>query len=321
MQNTQSNIVRAFELSRVNKTAILDMKREEVDLIQWDSPVHVEKLFTRSGVESNLFAVVATDPMTAKQYHVGQYAKGDSLLANRDCALATESALERLGWTYTRKISVVRGGSGFTITYTITNFPMTIGHSQAMPQIRIKNSYDGKWKFEGELLMMILVCLNGMMGLAPVKNLSEKHSSKLNLSDLTGKLESLFSEGRAGAADFEKLENFGIKDDVAALNLFGNVAAVSKGGISKRLAGEMLSSYLNPDAPEMTLAPTLWRAYMAATRTLRDLETVRPTAAASANEALGQIFGLVARKSTFGGDSAAQTLFRPTPAAFALVEI
>jgi len=60
-----------------------------------------------------------------------------------------------------------------------------------------------------------------------------------------------------------------------------------------------LASYFSPDDNESRLTPSLWRAYMAGTRAMRDLATVRPTQAQAANAALGRAmsFALSSPKS------------------------
>ena len=50
----------------------------------------------------------------------------------------------------------------------------------------------------------------------------------------------------------------------------------------------MIQSYFTPDENESRLTPSLWRAYMAGTRAMRDLAEVRPTQAQAANAALGR---------------------------------
>lgn len=313
----RTNQINAFLASQATKTATLALKPETVEFMPWDAPISVEKLVTVSGIETGRFAIVARAESGLARV-VGSYAKGDTLLRNMDAVEATEAALAKCGFTWTREIRVCRDGGGLEMIYTITNYPITIGHSQGMPQVRLRNSYDGVWKFSGSFSVLMLVCLNGLMTTKEVAYLGAKHSSKLNISEIAGRFAGLIESGVASAKSFEALEQYAIADDFAAARLFGNLSRLSKGGISKRNAAEMLSYYLNPDEPESSLSPSLWRAYMAATRMVRDLSTVRPTVAGEVNPWLGNIFGLVVDR---GGDHFGDTkyLFQD-PGSFAVLE-
>lgn len=296
-----------FVMNSQRRTATLALKEENRDAFPWDAPVHVERLFSESGIISGRFAVIAVPSIESgfSPREVGGYVKGDALLSNVDAVQATEDALNKCGFEFTREIRLVRGGGGIEITYTVHNYPIQVGHSMGKPQIKLRNSYDGAWKFSASFWLLMLVCLNGLFTLKSVECLNQKHSAKLNVGFMAEKLLSLVEHGVASARSFEKLMDYPIADDAIAANVFGNVSRISKGAVSKRNAAEMLTYFLNPDDAEKQLDYSLWRAYMAGTRMVRDLSTVRPTVASEVNAWLGQIFGLVADKGNghFGNPS------------------
>jgi len=294
------------------------MKPEVQAEVAWDAPVKLERLQTVGGISAPGFAVVAETESGGVV--VGGYQKESPLLQNRDAVAATESALERLGWEYERSIRVLRGGGGLVVDYEIQGMDFALGHDAARPMIRLRNSYDGKNLFCGEFLAKVLVCLNGMEGLGAIAGLSQRHSSKLSLASIAEKLPALFEAGKNGLGSLESLAEIPLADN-QVLNLFGNLAKYSKGGIPKRMAARMAATYFSPDEGESRCEPSFWRAYMAGTRTLRDYAEVKPTAASKANMALGQVLGLAARRSKpFGTDAPAQ-LVAPTSSEFSLVEV
>jgi len=294
----QHNALNQFIINSTRRTATLQLKAEKNDAFPWDAPVHVERLFSESGVKSNRLAVIAV-PNPESGFvprEVGSYVKGDALLSNVDAVRATENALEKCGFEFTREVRLVRDGGGMEVTYTIHNYPITVGHSTGKPQIKLRNSYDNVWKFCGSFWVLMLVCLNGLFTLKSVECLTQKHSGKLNIGFMAERLMSLMDNGCQSIKSFEKLMDYPIADEIVAANVFGNIARISKGAVSKRNASEMLTYYLNPDDAERGLNHSLWRAYMAGTRMVRDLATVRPTVANEVNSWLGQIFGLVVDK-------------------------
>ena len=109
----RTNQINAFLARQSAATATLQLKPEATDAFPWDAPVHVERLFTASGIPSDRFAVIATPTHGDFQPRVvGGYVKGDALLSNRDAIAATEAALESLGFEYTRETRLCRDGGG-----------------------------------------------------------------------------------------------------------------------------------------------------------------------------------------------------------------
>ena len=311
---TTSNVVALFNSRIANSTTISEMKPEKKSALEWNTPVHVERLFTSGGIDSGIFGVIATPADGRVARVVGQYSKGETLLSNSDVISRTKDALDNLGLTYRETFRVCRDGSGLEATFTILNYDLgTVNHSKALPQIVIRNSYDGKWKFSGEFRVLMLVCLNGMEGLTTASALLAKHSSKLSLGIIAGGIENLIKEGKEGIAFLPKLQAIKFDSDLMAMNFFSNVQRFSKGVISKRNASQMFSAYLEPDENEAKLTPSVWRGYMAGTRAMRDLAEVRPTAAQAANASLGKLMGYAATK---GGASFLET----PPASASLVE-
>jgi len=304
-----------------NAIGFSEMKPEKIETLPWDAPVRVERLVSASGIASNLFGIIA-EPEGMEARVVGQYSKENTLLKNVDVIAQTEAALASLGMTYDRKMRVVREGGGLEVTYTIQNYDLgQIGHSKALPQIVIRNSYDGKWKLSGEFRVVMLVCLNGLEGMASVASLTQKHSAKLNLAALSESIAGIVQEGATHAQSLQNLTEVPFKDDIMAFNFFSNVARYSKGAISKRNAAQMFDYYLAPDENEAALAPSMWRGYMAGTRAMRDYAEVRPTAAQAANTAFGKIAYLAANPtcSAWAGKARKELLAKP-PADALLVE-
>lgn len=282
--NYRNVINAAFEVQPIG-----DRKAETSRPFQWDSPVQTEELRTASGARSGIFAVVAQTENGAKV--VGNYKKGEVLTSNLELTDKVDSALQEIGWEFLRSESVHRDGSGFTATYSITtpiNGLESLIHSPITPQFKLVNSYDGLQKKRLEFAMKILLCLNGCEGFLDAASMSIKHA-KDSLSRFQSGITGVIERGRDSMPSFASLGEMSLSDE-QAVNLFTNVARAnsSKNAISDKTALTMLSHYFAPDENESRLTPSLWRAYMAGTRAMRDLAQVRPTQAQSANAALGR---------------------------------
>lgn len=280
----QQVIDAAFEVQ-----PIFDRKPESRRSFRWDSPVETEELLTASGARSGIFAVVAKDEDGEKV--VGKYSKGEVLTSNAEMVEKVDSALHAIGWDFNRTETVHRDGSGFTATYSITtpiNGLESLIHSPIMPEIKLVNSYDGLQKKRLEFAMKVLLCLNGCEGFLESAAMSIKHA-KDSLSRFSSGISGVIESGKSAMPSLSTLGEMKINDE-QAVNLFTNIAraASSKGAISDKTALTMLASYFTPDDNESRLAPSLWRAYMAGSRAMRDLATVRPTQAQAANAALGR---------------------------------
>lgn len=282
---------------RIETKLISDLKPERINLVSWDSPVHAVQLLTPSGVESGIFGIVAET--NQGQRVVGQYKKEGSLLSNLEAIEKTRAALSALGLKWTEKIDTFKGGAVMEAVFTITNYSLgNVGHSAALPEIVLWNSYDGSRKVLGAFRVKLLVCLNGLETMSSVACLQAKHSPNLNLSFMQDRLADVMRNGVNSLTALEGLMKISIPGEEGALRVFSNLVSASAkikgGGVSSRAAAYMLNAYCAPDENEAALEHSLWRAYMAGTRAMRDLEAVRPTQALTANRALGQVMHLAA---------------------------
>jgi hypothetical protein len=283
--NYRNVIEAAFEVQPV-----FERKAENKPSFRWDSPVETEELLTSNGAKSGIFAVVANRGGNDEQV-VGKYSKGETLTSNREMTDSVESALSLVGWDYKRTEQIWRDGSGFTATYNILtpiNGLESLLHSPIMPQLKLHNSYDGLDKKYLEFAMEILKCLNGAIGFLEAASMAIKHS-KDSLSRFAQGINGVIEQGKQAMPSLASLGDMAINDE-QAVNLFTNIARAnsSKNAISDKTALTMLAHYFAPDENESRLTPSLWRAYMAGTRAMRDLAEVRPTQAQAANAALGR---------------------------------
>lgn len=282
--NYKNVIDAAFEVQ-----SIVDRKPENRKPFRWDSPVETEELLTASGARSGIFAVVANTDNGSQV--VGKYSKGEVLTSNTEMVEKVDSALNAIGWDFLRTEQVHRDGSGFTATYSITtpiNGLESLIHSPIRPEIKLVNSYDGLQKKRLEFAMKVLLCLNGCEGFLDAASMSIKHA-KDSLSRFTAGITGVIESGQNAMPSLASLGTMELNDETA-VNLFTNIsrAASSKNAISDKTALTMIQSYFLPDENESRLTPSLWRAYMAGTRAMRDLAEVRPTQAQAANAALGR---------------------------------
>ena len=282
--NYRNVIEAAFQVQPV-----FERKAENRRSFRWDSPVETEELLTASGARSGIFAVVANTPDGDKV--VGKYSKGETLTSNREITDSVETALQSIGWDYKRSEQVWRDGSGFTATYDILtpiNGLEGLLHSPIMPQLKTHNSYDGLDKKYLEFAMKVLLCLNGATGFLDSASMAIKHS-KDSLARFAAGINGVIEQGKQAMPSLASLGEMTINDE-QAVNLFTNIARAnsSKNAISDKTALTMIGHYFAPDENESRLSPSLWRAYMAGTRAMRDLSEVRPTQAQAANAALGR---------------------------------
>lgn len=281
---------------------IRDRKAENKTPFRWNSPVETEELRTASGTPSGIFAVVANTG-TVEEKVVGKYSKGETMTSNAEMTAQVENSLGAIGWDFTRTETVWRDGSGFTATYSILtpiNGLESLVHSPIMPQIKLENSYDGIQKKKLEFALKVLLCLNGCEGFAESAAMAIKHA-KDSLARFSAGIQGVIENGKNAMPSLATLGEMRI-DDNQAVNLFTNIARAnsSKNAISDKTALTMLAHYFAPDENESRLSPSLWRAYMAGTRAMRDLAEIRPTQAQAANAALGRVMSFALSKPKEG---------------------
>lgn len=257
---------------------------------EWSFPVRLE--------QANVAGLVTPD-----FYVIGTFADGDrivggykkqSLVENVRLVEAFESALDRLGIKFERSITVTHGGARMKADYRLVGIQTeSLLHSPCDTILSISNSYDGTLKLTLSLQVLVLLCLNGLEGFADAVALQKKHGPEIDLSLFVQRVTEILDSRDGQAEGFERMAEKALPFHIAP-RFFGNLAQASKGAIAPRLATHMLLNYHTPDSPESGLELTLWRAYMAGTRALRDLQETRPTVAEKANKALGQICYLAA---------------------------
>jgi len=285
---------------------IFELAPEKINVLAWDSPVRTQELVTPLGYGSEIYGVIAS-LQDGTETVLGSYKHAETLLTNEEMISKVRQALTNMGSQWTEEITMLKGGSRMRAVFTVTNYDLgNVGHSPALPQIVAQNSYDGSWKPTLGFAVKLLVCLNGMYGTTIDSVLQQKHSPNLSLATVEQKLALSFENGVKGVASLGGLSDIPIDGDDGALRVFSNIVKASKGvrggGVSKRQAAHMLNYYVAPDENEIKLPHTFWRAYMAGTRAMRDLETMRPTQAHKANEALGQVFRLaMSGTGSYGG--------------------
>jgi hypothetical protein len=274
-----------------NIQPVFSRKPETRSPFQWDSPVRTAELLTPNGRKSGLFGVIADTEQG--EIVVGQYRKGDTLTSNADLVAQAIAGFDSLGLKTEFVPTVWGDGSRFTATFSVVS---DIGissllHSPIRPEIKLANSYDGTWKKALEMALKILACLNGAESVLSGASMAIKHSRN-SLGTFSAGIAGVIEGARAEMPRLEMLAEMPL-DDEKAVNLFANIAQAnsSKNAISDKTALTMLSYYFAPDENETSLLPSVWRAYMAGTRAMRDLHEVRPSQALAANQALGRAMG------------------------------
>lgn len=234
-------------------------------------------LIPSSGKLSPISAIV--NETTGEQ--VGQYMREGSLLPNSLLVQQFESALKEAGYKFTVVYTCYGNGARFEALYTLQGLDVDLGDSKGSLQLKLRNSYDGKWTISMSRRMERLVCLNGMVSIVDEIALAKRHSSRLDPNKLAFNINSAVEGAKDEAKSFTRMIDYKVNDD-QALNFLGNAVAFGKNAISKRLASRIAVNHREGDKTDGE-GDNLWRLYNAGTRTFRDLATMRPEGAAKAN--------------------------------------
>jgi hypothetical protein len=296
MNTTSNRIVTAEIISgtRIETLGeIADMKPQEGILRSDDCffPVSAERLvIPSSGKLSPIVGMINMDT----GYQVGQYMKGDSLIQNRDLVGEFEAKLLLAGYEFIASYNCFANGSRFEATYALTNVAINAVDGAGQVELKLRNSYDGKWALSLGRAVRRLICLNGMESLVSMLSLSKKHTSGLDLGAMAFNIETTIEGAQEEMKQFANMQKFNLTDSQRN-NFLGNMVRFSKGGLSKTLATRMMveSDPTMADPTDPT-DPTLWALYNVGTRVIRDLAAVRPDQAVKAGQAWSNICVLAA---------------------------
>ena len=245
----------------------------------WDFPIHQEELMTRGGVASGIHAVVRDDSGAV----VGQY-RGEKALPYRQYVETFERAATELGLPFERKLFTTGGGSRFFGEYKLRD-SMNIQGEMFAPIVRIQTSHDGSlargWTLEVERLL----CLNGMMGLAAMVAINQKHSvslkaqvdspEELDFQFIKGNLLNSIENGANQTKDIIAKMSATRLDTYQVRNILSNIVEMGKTkGVSPRTGLFIHENWKRPSEDERGLGDTMFRLYNATTRFCRDVKTV-----------------------------------------------
>lgn len=243
------------------------MAREAQQSTNWDFKVEPMRLNLPDGTNTSVFANVRTD--TNKVVGVISE-KGYGLIQNVDFVTTVRSALESLGLTdYAESIVATQGGSRLYATYTFNNRVRSlskVGDKVGM-RLRFANSFDGSVAAMGELMAMVLRCLNGMVLEDAEFALCKRHTPKINLDfvkDVTAKSVQSFE---ASLALFDAMGERQLTDEQG-------IAMLSHLPLSNKVREAIGEIWVNPNFAQ-SKQRTMYALYDAATEYLRDVEGER----------------------------------------------
>lgn len=236
---------------------------------QWDFPVYQEELVTSKGVKSGIHAVIRGD----NQAVIGQY-RGNKVLPYPVIVEKFETALESNGIAFKRSFITTANGGRFWGRYDIGN-GAHVGNDSFNKIIRLQSSHNGSLTPGFSLEMERLACLNGMMGMAQVFALFQRHSENFDLGFISENIVQSIENGTNHAVGMvEKMGNLQITDGQAR-NIVSNIIGLGgKAGVSPKTGHLIYNNWRNPSKDETILGDTLYRLYNATTRLTRDIASV-----------------------------------------------
>lgn len=270
----------------------------------WEFPVYQEELVTSKGVKSGIYAVIREDTQAV----IGQY-RGVKVLPYPAIVERFEKALSNNSIEFKRSIITTANGGRFWGRYDIGN-GAHVGSDSFSKIIRLQSSHDGTLTPGFSLEMERLVCLNGMMGMAQVYALFQRHSENFDLGFIAKNVVEAIESGTTHAIEtIERMGNIGVNDGQAR-NIVSNIVNMGAArGVSPKTGHLIYHNWVNPSNDEKPLGNTLYRLYNATTRLTRDIASVgRFEMSRKANVFVTGAFDLAARRET----DLAKLLGKPT---------
>jgi hypothetical protein len=235
----------------------------------WEFPVYQEELITARGVKSGIHAVIREDTQAV----IGQY-KGIKALPYTDIVERFEDTLSNNGLQFTRSLMTTSNGGRFWGRYDIGN-GVHVGAEKFGKILRLQSSHDGSLTPGFSLEMERLVCLNGMVGMAEVFALFQRHSTTFDLGFISNNVMQAIESGTTYALQtVEQMSNLSINDSQAR-NIVSNIVTLGNAkGVSPKTGHLIYNNWQNPTRDEVALGDTLYRLYNATTRLTRDIANV-----------------------------------------------
>jgi hypothetical protein len=233
----------------------------------WDFNVQPMRLLMPDGSPSNVFANVRTD----KNQSIGVISeKGYGLIQNADFISTVRAALDALGLTgYSEDIITTQNGARLYATYTFNNRVRSISNvgDNVGLRLRFANSFDGSLAAIGELMALVLRCLNGMTMEKGEFSLARRHNANINLDfvkEVIGKAVNSFD---ASLALFDRMANVKVSDE-QGITMLKHIP------LSEKTREEIQALWVNPNFAQGR-ERTLYALYDAATEYLRNVESSR----------------------------------------------
>jgi len=204
--------------------------------------------------------------------------KGYGLLQNGEFVTTVREALDGLGLTgYKESILVTQDGRRLYADYTWDNRVRAIskvGDKVGM-RLRFANSFDGSLAALGELMALVLRCLNGMMLPDSTFSLYQRHNPKINMDFAKQVIARAVTDFDKSLEVFDKLALRGLSDE-QGVNILSNLP------LSDKARGEIGEIWVRPSFIE-SRERTLYALYDACTEYLRDVSRSRFEHAAKVN--------------------------------------
>lgn len=233
----------------------------------WDFKVAPVRLHMPDGAPSNVWANVRTDTNQS----IGVISeKGYGLIQNADFISTVRVALDSLGLTgYNEQIITTNGGARLYADYTFNNRVKTInkvGDSVGL-RLRFANSFDGSLAAIGELMALVLRCLNGMTMEKGEFSLAKRHHANINLDFVKEVIGKAVNNFDASLALFEHMAGVAVSDE-QGITMLKHLA------LSDKTREGIQNIWLNPSFAQGR-ERTLYALYDAATEYLRNVQSDR----------------------------------------------
>lgn len=251
--------------SNVTMIATPDETQRDND---WQFPVAQRQLTNPfDGSLLPLHGVFRTDTNT----YLGEY-KGQKMLPYTELVSAFDTALTSGGIEFQRSILTTNNGARMFATYSLD---VRKGNDAFTRKVMLHSSYNGTLANEYQFMAEMLRCLNGMIGMATVQAVCQKHSTRFDMGRMTHNVVQAIENGTEETERMiERMGNIAITD-AQARNILSNIVAKgNNAGVSPKAGYLTYHNWRNPQANVDPSGDTLWRLYNGATRMLRDVAHV-----------------------------------------------
>jgi hypothetical protein len=241
----------------------------------WDFKVEPQQLNMPDGSKSGVFANVRTD--TGKVVGVIS-PKGYGIIQNADFIGTIRNALQGLGLDdFKETVMATNNGSRIYATYTFDNRVKQLAKvgDKVGLRLRFTNSFDGKLAARGELMGIVLRCLNGMVMEDAEFALQQRHTPKISLEFVQKVIAQSVSSFDASIALFDAMANREVTDEQG-------IAILSHAPLSEKVRKGIEEIWITPSFIQ-SRERNLYALYDAVTEYLRDIEAERFEYAAKTN--------------------------------------